>query len=88
MMGALIAFAIAIYMKAGFDDRVTVAESEGLEYSCIKSIIDRETVPDAALDIRDAMEMSSTIYYILAMGCLLSCMGGPILCIRWISIPF
>jgi len=45
------------------------------------------TGDDIALEMRDAMETNELIYIILAASCIFSCLGGPILCIRWIAVP-
>ena len=34
------------------------------------------------------MATAWAVYLVLAIGCLFSCVGGPLLLCRWIAIPF
>ena len=33
------------------------------------------------------MEANQWLYFIHGFTCILSCVGGPFLCIRWLSVP-
>lgn len=63
------------------------ADALGAEYSCVFS--DAATAAeDVAADFKSVMETNILVYLGLALGCFLSCMSGPFLFCRWLSIPF
>ena len=63
------------------------ADALGDDYSCEFS--DATTVKEeVAGDFKSVMETNILVYLGLALGCFLSCMSGPFLFCRWLSIPF
>lgn len=46
-----------------------------------------ESGQNIAYEMRDAMELNQLIYLILTFFCAVSCLGGPFLCVRWLSVP-
>ena len=91
MLLALIAASISSYFALQFkeqyekskDPPVNAVTGEDEKYSCLY-LGDKEI----ADDIQTALEANITVYMILTVGCLLSCMSGPIVVLRWLSVPF
>ena len=63
------------------------ADALGEDYNCV--FTDANTAAeDVAAEFKSVMETNLLVYLGLALGCFLSCMSGPFLFCRWLSIPF
>lgn len=85
MILAMVAFALSYLMMGDFSDRLTLANDLGEKYACV---FNEPAGEDIAKEFKDAMDITVTVYMVLLVGCILSCLGGPILVLRWVSIPF
>ena len=88
MLCAIIACAISVNLYSTFSERYTV--SNGLseeEYSCF-FVSGKVAGEDIAPEIKDVMLYNQLVYMILAVGTILSCIGGPIICMRWFAVSF
>ena len=60
-------------------------EELGDAYTCVYN--DKTTAAfDVAAEFKDAMEKNWLAYLILIGTSCLSCLGGPLLCLRWITV--
>lgn len=90
MLLSIIAASISSYFAIEFKEHYEKAKDppanalagEDEVYSCM--YLDK----DIAIDVESALDTNITVYMILTVGCFLSCMSGPILVLRWLSVPF
>ena len=87
MMAALIAAGIAVFFGGMYQERIDLQEAAEAEdpptYTC-----ELASGADPATDIKDAIGMMRLVYLILLVGAFISCIGGPVNVLRWVSIPF
>ena len=83
MFASLIAAAITAFFGMQYSDKFTAAQAQGTDYIC-----NSEPSEDIAKDIADAMETMYYVYLTLTAGCFISCISGPLIVLRWVSIPF
>ena len=85
MVFAAMAAGYAMFIGNTYQERIDLietAENNDL-YTC-----KLESGADPATDIKDAISMMRLIYLILLIGAFLSCLGGPVNVLRWLSVPF
>ena len=67
-----------------------MADADALEAEEYHCVFNSATTAgeDVAAEFKSVMETNILVYLGLALGCYLSCMSGPFLFCRWLSIPF
>ena len=83
MFTSLIAAGITAFLGMQYHDRAVKAGEMGEDYVCNSSKAD-----DIAPDIKEAMDTMWYVYVTLTAGCFISCISGPLIVLRWVSIPF
>ncbi len=82
---AVLALLYSLSFMSSYQAMAQEADALGADYTC--NPVPADAHNQAPL-IKDAMATAWKVYLVLAIGCLFSCVGGPLLLCRWIAIPF